>query len=104
MREVGRRWHSQWDINVAARTKDWFAAIAASHTLALRDWSRPGAVFGQSKMQSLNAKVNRRRSRRRRAPTLANKMAKPWPVLASALNRQLGFYSLFYLTNGLKLH
>jgi hypothetical protein len=27
----------------------------------------------------------------RRAPSLAMKMAKPWPVLASALNRQLGW-------------
>ena len=44
MREVGRRWHPLWDINVAARTKDWFAAIAASHSLALRDWSRPEAA------------------------------------------------------------
>jgi hypothetical protein len=38
-----------------------------------------------------NAKVNRRRRPKgRRVPTLANKMAKPWPVLASALNDQLG--------------
>ena len=31
MREVGRRWHPLWDINVAARTKDWFAARAVFH-------------------------------------------------------------------------
>jgi hypothetical protein len=37
-----------------------------------------------------NAQVNRRRSRRRRVPTQAMKMPKAWPVLASALNRQLG--------------
>jgi hypothetical protein len=54
VREVGRRWHSQWDINVAARTKDWFAAIAASHPLALRDWSRPEAGSGGLGTQTFN--------------------------------------------------
>jgi len=42
--------------------------------------------------EALVAKVNRRRSAKRearRVPTLAMKMAKPWPVLASVLNRQL---------------
>ena len=57
MREVGRRWHSQWDINVAARTKDWFAAIAASHPLALRDWCRPGVADRQTGKQSFNVEV-----------------------------------------------
>ena len=35
VREVGRRWHPLWDINVAARTKDWFAAFAVSHLTEL---------------------------------------------------------------------
>ena len=30
VREVGRRWHPLWGTNVAAGTKDWFAAIAVS--------------------------------------------------------------------------
>lgn len=37
-----------------------------------------------------DAKVHRRRSRRRRAPTLVMKMPKAGPVLASACNVQLG--------------
>ena len=54
MREVGRRWHPLWGTNVAAGTKDWFAGIAASHPLALRDWSRPGVADRQTGKQSFN--------------------------------------------------
>jgi hypothetical protein len=46
-----------------------------------------GAEFGHFYVRP-NARVNRRRSRRRRAPTLGG--AKRWPVLASALNDSLG--------------
>ena len=45
MREVGRRWHSQWDINVAARTKDWFAAGSVIWGAILADRFRPVAVI-----------------------------------------------------------
>jgi hypothetical protein len=50
------------------------------------EWDARAGVLGEP-----NAQVNRRRSPLgRRAPKVAMKMAKPWPVLASALNRQLG--------------
>jgi hypothetical protein len=41
-------------------------------------------------MGSLTPELTGAGAEARRAPTQANKMAKPWPVLASALNAQLG--------------
>lgn len=46
VREVGRRWHPLWDINVAARTKDWFAALCTARSYGqLASLNAPEAVI-----------------------------------------------------------
>jgi hypothetical protein len=83
---ISSTWHSQFLFPSALHTLNTSTGVAPC--------SLSAAYFSLDLLGSFivwpNAQVNRRRSRRRRAPTLANKMAKPWPVLASALNRQLG--------------